>query len=197
MSETKRCRACRRDLSLDAFPVDGRGGLGRFHTCWECEPKGTCHRALAARIAANTDKSGDCWEWTGTRNNNGYGVIRIQRKMIGAHRVAYELAFGAFDKALFVCHRCDNPTCVRPDHLFLGTLSDNAADMCRKGRQAKGERNGHASLTDKKVVEIRALYKHGITVPELAAVYGSTRSAVGHAVKGRTWRHLLAEGSEE
>lgn len=85
-----------------------------------------------------TDKSGECWNWIGTKNRNGYGIIfwgskkHKPRKM--ATRVAYEIAYGPFDKSLYVCHKCDNPSCVRPDHLFLGTQFDNMRDCAKKKR---------------------------------------------------------------
>ena len=75
----------------------------------------------------------ECWEWTGG-SYRGYGRLQVNNKRWGAHRFAYTLAFGQIDDALLVCHRCDNPGCVRPDHLFAGTHSDNTRDMMEKGR---------------------------------------------------------------
>lgn len=99
-----------------------------------------------------------CWLWTGARHPQGYGFIkRKDGTQLRAHRVAYELAYGPIPPGLQVCHRCDNPRCIRPGHLFLGTARDNAADMVAKGRAARnaGERNGGALLTRPQVVQIR------------------------------------------
>lgn len=95
------------------------------------------HLSLAERFWLQVEKIPEhsCWEWTGSiRTRDGYGGIKFQQRSLLAHRVAWELHNGPILNGLCVLHRCDNPTCVRPDHLFLGTLQDNAVDMQRKGR---------------------------------------------------------------
>lgn len=76
----------------------------------------------------------DCLEWTGSLDKNGYGKLKVQGKQYYTHRIAYQLGYGLDPKELFVCHKCDNPKCVNPQHLFLGTHQDNMDDMLRKGR---------------------------------------------------------------
>src|SRR5262245_12418777 len=86
------------------------------------------------RFWSKVDKTGICWLWRGARNRQAYGMFHLQGEMRRAHRVAYELTYGAIPDGLFVCHTCDTPACVRPDHLWLGTARDNAQDCKAKGR---------------------------------------------------------------
>jgi hypothetical protein len=90
-------------------------------------------KPVSERFWPKVAKSDGCWEWRGAKTL-GYGRINVGRRSILAHRVSYEMANGPIADGLVVCHRCDNPSCVRPDHLFLGTLGDNNADMFAKGR---------------------------------------------------------------
>ena len=90
------------------------------------------------RFWNKVDKTDNCWEWIPSKKNRKHGAFKKKssRKPVMAHRYSYELHYGDFDKSLFVCHKCDNPPCVRPDHLFLGTILDNNRDSLIKGRKA-------------------------------------------------------------
>jgi len=106
----------------------------------------------------NVGKDSDCWEWTGADSVNGYGRVNIKGRLLGAHRVAYAIAFGAIDKHLCVLHKCDNRRCCNPNHLFLGTQKDNFHDASRKGRISnKFGTSAKKKLTDNQVYQIRIL----------------------------------------
>lgn len=130
---------------------------------------------------------------------SGYGMLRWARRDGGdgqnwrAHRMAWVKAYGPIPDGMFVCHRCDNPPCVNPDHLFLGTPGDNSRDRDRKGRHValRGESNGSSKLNDDAVRAIRARYAAGgVSQRALADEFGVDRVAVGFVVNGKTWRHV-------
>lgn len=127
-----------------------------------------------------------CWEWTAGRQRAGYGNYRDR----GAHRVAWELTNGPIPKGLFVCHHCDNPPCVRPDHLYLGTNRENLWDARARGLLANGEQHWNAKLTEPMVREMVALRKTGWTHRELAERYGVRRESVRDIFQGRNWRRV-------
>jgi len=109
-------------------------------------------------ILKKTVREGDCLVFTGSRNKAGYGVTQFQNYKSVAHRIAYALTNGPIPKGLLVCHKCDNPPCINPEHLFLGTHKDNALDMHAKGRGRRGKRNGKAmKLADELLAALNAL----------------------------------------
>ena len=146
------------------------------------------------RFWDKVDKSGDCWEWIAGKNDNGYGRFHLNKKARSAHRVAWELTNGPIpDDGSYhgtcVCHRCDNPGCVNPDHLFLGNHADNLSDMAKKGRQAnlKGQQNGRSVLTEEDVRRIRQL---DVPQRKIARCFGVSSYAI-FAIKSRkTWSHI-------
>lgn len=131
---------------------------------------------------------------------SGYGTFRIgsltdnSRRSVGAHRWSYQHHKGAIPDDLFVCHTCDNKLCVNPDHLFLGTNSENIRDAVRKGVKIGGrnigEANGRAVLTPSKVLRIRALYARGHKMDRLANRYGVTKTQISWIVNRKSWKHI-------
>jgi hypothetical protein len=110
--------------------------------------------------------------------------------MIPVHRLAWELTYGTIPGGLCVCHKCDNPPCVRPDHLFLGTKAENSADMVLKGRSPKGSRNGQARFAEAEIFAIREAYASGLTQVELAQMYSTSQTTISGIVRRATWKHL-------
>ena len=163
---------------------------------WKMSLTARPRRPLRERFLEKVQKTENCWIWTGGKTSNGgYGMIRNEDgrggRHLRAHRVAYELFVAPIPEGMCVLHRCDNPGCVNPDHLFLGTDADNAADSVAKGRQAQGERNGSAKLTQRQVQEIREQYRRGSAefgCYGLGRQYGVDHSAIFAIVKGRNWK---------
>lgn len=154
-------------------------------------------RPLAVRFWERVEKTAACWLWTGYINRAGYGTIGAGGRNatpLKAHRVSWEIHNGPIPGDLCVLHRCDNPRCVRPAHLFLGTRADNAADRGAKGRTGHGvslgTANGGAVLTNRIVREIRRLATAGATNRDIAARFGVAPSLVSMVKTGKRWTHV-------
>lgn len=151
---------------------------------------------------------GQCWEWTGSSTKGGYGQFRGLGTGF-AHRVSWVIHFGPVPEGKQVHHHCDNPCCVNPKHLWVGTQQDNIDDMYAKGREShtgavgsrnisakhpeyrQGERNGRAKLTEKEVLWIREKYSQKeLTQTKLATIFGVTQGLIGHIVRRIAWKHI-------
>lgn len=150
------------------------------------------HAPAAERLWRRVKKGAECWEWSGGVNGGGYGQIRVggagsKKEMV--HRFVYRTEIGPIPRGLVVMHKCDNPRCVRPAHLRLGTPRENTQDMIAKGRDTiSGERHSNAKLTEQDVRYIRANADRGPTA--LAREIGVSLMSVQHVIKRRTWKHV-------
>lgn len=161
-----------------------------------CRNKGQAlskYANVESRFWAKVDKTDTCWLWTGQKPDDRYGGFKLSNGVqMRAHRFAWEITYGAIPAGMFVCHHCDNPLCVRPDHLFLGTPADNMRDKALKHRAARrpGNANPSAKLTDADVLAIRHRRAEGELVKTLATEYGLSLSSIGKVIHRISWKHL-------
>lgn len=172
----KICRECKKE-----YEAIGRG-TGRF-----------C--SLKCRFFSKVEKTDTCWNWTGSHNRNKwgkrYGTIQMGEKNMLAHRVSYEIFKKAIPKGKIICHQCDNESCVNPDHLWIGTYSDNMQDMIQKGRGnfLSKENNVSSKLSNSDVEKIRELKIEGMMVKDIASLFKVSRQTIGNILHGRNWRN--------
>jgi len=182
---------------------------------WEMKPE-----TRLQRFWSKVERTSGCWLWTGRKSADGYGEFTSKGKVVRAHRFVYELTKEAIPPGHLVCHHCDNPSCIRPEHLFLGLPRDNSLDMKLKGRAARGDRNGSrhffrspewrqrfsenqkkvavkgelvntAKLTKESVRQIRAAHDRGESKRALASAFGVHRSQVSRVMLRQAWRHVV------
>ncbi|SRR6266403_1567959 len=135
--------------------------------------------------------SNACWNFTGGMSGGGYGIISFGKyTQRGAHIISHELYKGKVPDDIFVCHSCDNPSCVNPDHLFLGTLQTNKDDEVSKWRHAHGENHGCVKLTEEAVFEIRDLISKGYSLAWIGRKYNISKQAVYYIKIGKNWGWL-------
>jgi len=145
---------------------------------------------------------GPCWVWEAAVSARGYGVFNNDGSgngLAGTHRIAYELVVGPIPDGLLVLHHCDNRRCVRPDHLFVGTYTDNNRDTAAKGRIGtqqhpeivrRGSQQSQAKLTEAQVLEIRALAGTGLTQQEIGKRFGVSQHGISNILSRKNWRHV-------
>lgn len=194
------CPACGTSFTAHASAIkDGRRFCSR--ACGYANMASA--RTDATRFWAKVNKDGptlrpeigSCWVWTGARIGDGYGYLNSKRRgAVLTHRYAWKLTHGEIPDDMNVLHRCDNPPCVRPEHLFLGTQSVNIADMWGKGRAKQNPRRGEshpfARLSEKDVRAIRNLRVSGLSIGQIATQLRCSKSSVQGVLEGKTWVHV-------
>ena len=151
-------------------------------------------KPVGERLLKHITSKKNCWLTNLTKDRRGYARIGCRKNNKYQTSLAHRVSFEYFSKVKIpsdkcVLHRCDNPSCVNPTHLYLGTKTDNGVDM-RERNRVKGSKNGYAKLTEKDVYKIRLLKENGWSYQKLARKYGVVFSAIAHIIKGRRWAHL-------
>ena len=155
-------------------------------------------RDTLKRFWYNVDKltKNECWNWLASKKDRGYGRFVIGAVQEAAHRVSWVIHYGQIPNDLCICHRCDNPSCVNPSHLFLGTHADNMLDMKLKDRAIGhiGEDNNKSTLLETEIIELRKIYdfyvnKYGLT-KKLSHVYNVPYGTMQKVVRRYTWNHI-------
>ncbi len=148
-------------------------------------------KTLRERFDLYTKKSEGCWTWVGYTDPNGYGRLNIKNAPILAHRISYEIHYGNIQDGLCVCHKCDNPRCVNPDHLFLGTQADNIADMEQKGRARKrGLRGADSPLAKIGEKDVREIRDTDTSAAKLGKKFGVSPTTIWDIRHRKSWKHL-------
>jgi len=191
MYHGKKCRECRVKYKREKWLEKNK------KTCPVCNfqhnIRNTKECSIKCKILNRHEKIGECWEWKGKINLSGYGcfqqLINGKKKDMLSHRESYKIFKGEIPLGLYVCHHCDNPSCCNPDHLFLGTHSDNMQDMLRKGRQNYPKRSisGMAKLNENDVLEIRKLKNMGLSQMEISKKYGISQGHVSCIINRKYW----------
>lgn len=135
---------------------------------------------------------GKCWIWKDHKLKGGYGQFRVGNSRVAAHRLSYLLKYQKIPEGSCICHRCDNPSCVNPSHLFAGSFKDNSQDRTKKGRNNSpvGTRHGTHKLSNAQVLRIRALLSEGFTGRFLAKEYGVSTSVISEIRTRKLWSHI-------
>jgi len=149
------------------------------------------HKICKERFLSNVDHKNECWIWLGYIAKHGYGVSSYRSRTMLAHRLSWIIFKGELDNNLDVCHKCDNPKCVNPNHLFLGTARDNVQDCFNKKRKShKGEKHPGSKIQEKDVIEIFHLRKIGFTHQKIADKFKLTQSCISNILHRRLWKHV-------
>lgn len=193
MPQKKHCVGCGREFErprgrrTDAEWAKRRFCTSRCGRRWGIAQVSEDDLRTKIRKVSAVDPATGCWNFTGAARNKGYGQISIRGKVTLAHRAAYELFLGPIPSGLQICHRCDNPLCINPSHLFAGSAEENMQDAAKKGRTARGGNHPCAKLTEADARAIRGMEGHP---REIARRFNVSPSAVIGIRLRRTWKHL-------
>lgn len=141
------------------------------------------------------DKETGCQEWIAALNSDGYGKFGIDGSWVLAHRFSWTLVYGSIPCGMLILHKCNNPKCVNPSHLYVGTDADNARDMLEADPYCRsGEANNRAKLSNSNVIEIRRLLSEGVMQKDIAPIFGVHSGSISKIANGKIWNHIQEEG---
>lgn len=148
-------------------------------------------RSMITRFWENVIKTDYCWNWVGRVNLEGYGLISENGKQYRANRISYQMKNGPIKNEMLICHKCNNPNCVNPDHLYEGTPKENSQDMILAGHSRKGIKNTNAILNEEKVLQIRKIYKEKKTSYKALSInFEVSEATIGQIIRRDTWTHI-------
>lgn len=174
----------RRIGKVKEYPCEQCGKL-----CYKKYAKAFC--SDQCRFLSYVEITDTCWLWTGGLKRRGYGKFSmIPIKSMPAHRASYILFKGEIPEGKCICHQCDNPRCVKPEHLWVGTTQENTQDMVNKGRSLRGEKQNLAKLTKEDVLKIRELGSQGMVQWKIGEMFNLTAGHVNNIIKRRAWQHV-------
>lgn len=188
----KFCEWCKGEFSRDVRNTWAYWERARFCSA-ACSGRARSAEAASKRpsIEAEFNRrvqwSDGCWEWSGNKDKDGYGLLTYARRHYRANKLALQFDGRPVPVGMYACHTCDNPGCVRPDHLYPGTPQQNADDAHSRGRNQRGERHYSAKLSEADVKAIRDSFE---TDENIAKFYGVSRSNISMIRSRRTWRHV-------
>lgn len=185
------CQECGKDFYVRPSNLHNRHGAPFCsRRCYDAARSRHTDDQVRERFWSYVERTEGCWTWKLSTASNGYGRFSPDGEIqVNAHRFAWEITYGPISDGLEVCHRCDNPACVNPAHLFLGTHRENMLDMVQKGRHFRPGLEHRAKLTREQVAEIRHRYAtEKISQRQLARDYGVSKATIGHLLTYRTWR---------
>lgn len=181
------CKGCGKTFTRKLSQVTRKGCTGEYCS----RPCLIAYKASPTYFWSLVTKTETCWIWNGYRSRLGYGSINWSGKKQVASRVSYEWANGTIPEGMFVLHKCDNPPCVNPDHLEIGTPADNSRQMVERNRQTKGTQRHNAKLTPEAVKSIRQEYVRGQTTLEsIARKYKVAVPTISTICSRKKWRHV-------
>lgn len=198
IKETRFCKNCNKEFKdIPSSRIRSCslrcGGLSSSNCFWKYATEEQKFEKVKELYNKNVIKKVGCWDWKKKKFGAGYGFIQKGRnKSILAHRASWMIHHGPIPDGLWVLHKCDNPTCTNPEHLFLGNRKDNTDDMIKKGRKnpLMGTKHPNVKLLAYQVIEIRQLIKEGISQRQLGKKYKVSPSTIQNIADGKTWKQV-------